>query len=405
MKNKFCALLFFCIFLFSCGKKGGIQTLNEEELFSLKYGNFEDEINLFGVDKIGKISTSLTMKDGFFYIVNGQNQKILSYNSYGDLLSIHYNEDFYDEKYNELLSKQNSMLWKGVSFPFEFDGKIAVDSKKYMYAVGIVPKERNEQDEDENLVYSQVVLRFSSDGTVLDYIGQQGPSGTPFPFIKQIYVTNQNELVVVCITTGGSCTFWFSSDGYLKYRIPLTQKDIPHEKFDFAEGEDDDIFISVENVVPDYSSQTLFVKVDYYKPYVDSESKISSGVNYLETVIYPLNVETGTYSKSIIVPPYEESVIQDFSKITYKIPYDFLGTAKNGWLYFLLSTQEGYSVQILNAKRQQLIKRVLPVNHNDVLFSSFDLSDEGIISAILAEKEKCRIVWWKTDSLIDSVIK
>ncbi len=405
MKNKFYALLFFCIFLFSCGKKGGIQTLNEEELFSLKYGNFEDEINLFGVDKIGKISTSLTMKDGFFYIVNGQNQKILSYNSYGDLLSIHYNEDFYDEKYNELLSKQNSMLWKGVSFPFEFDGKIAVDSKKYMYAVGIVPKERNEQDEDENLVYSQVVLRFSSDGTVLDYIGQQGPSGTPFPFIKQIYVTNQNELVVVCITTGGSCTFWFSSDGYLKYRIPLTQKDIPHEKFDFAEGEDDDIFISVENVVPDYSSQTLFVKVDYYKPYVDSESKISSGVNYLETVIYPLNVETGTYSKSIIVPPYEESVIQDFSKITYKIPYDFLGTAKNGWLYFLLSTQEGYSVQILNAKRQQLIKRSLPVNHNDVLFSSFDLSDEGIISAILAEKEKCRIVWWKTDSLIDSVIK
>ncbi len=405
MKNKFCALLFFCIFLFSCGKKGGIQTLNEEELFSLKYGNFEDEINLFGVDKIGKISTSLTMKDGFFYIVNGQNQKILSYNSYGDLLSIHYNEDFYDEKYNELLSKQNSMLWKGVSFPFEFDGKIAVDSKKYMYAVGIVPKERNEQDEDENLVYSQVVLRFSSDGTVLDYIGQQGPSGTPFPFIKQIYVTNQNELVVVCITTSGSCTFWFSSDGYLKYRIPLTQKDIPHEKFDFAEGEDDDIFISVENVVPDYSSQTLFVKVDYYKPYVDSESKISSGVNYLETVIYPLNVETGTYSKSIIVPPYEESVIQDFSKITYKIPYDFLGTAKNGWLYFLLSTQEGYSVQILNAKRQQLIKRSLPVNHNDVLFSSFDLSDEGIISAILAEKEKCRIVWWKTDSLIDSVIK
>ena len=28
-----------------------------------------------------------------------------------------------------------------------------------------------------------------------------------------------------------------------------------------------------------------------------------------------------------------------------------------------------------------------------------NLSDEGIISALLAEKEKCRVVWWKTDLL------
>ena len=220
-------LIFLTLFFYSCSRKNLLQSVSEEELFSLKYGNFEDELNLFGITNIGKVTTSITMKDGFFYIVNGQNQKILSFNSYGDLLSVYYNEDFYKEKFPLLFSKSTQGLSKAVSYPFEFDGKIVVDSKKYMYAVGIVPKERNEQDEKENLLYSQVVLRFSSDGTVLDYIGQQGPSGTPFPFIRKIYVNQENELAVVSNTNEGLCVYWFSSDGYLKYRIPVTQKDVP----------------------------------------------------------------------------------------------------------------------------------------------------------------------------------
>lgn len=392
-------LLFFTIFFYSCSRKNSLQSVSEEELFSLNYGNFEDELDLFGITNIGKVTTSITMKDGFFYIVNGQNQKILSFNSYGDLLSVYYNEDFYKEKFPMLFSKSTQALSKAVSYPFEFDGKIVVDSKKYMYAAGIVPKERNEQDEKENLLYSQVVLRFSSDGTVLDYIGQQGPSGTPFPFIRKIYVNQENELTVVSNTNEGLCVYWFSSDGYLKYRIPVTQKDVPLVSLEKLVSNVNELYVSVENVVPDYSSQTLFVKVDYYIPYIDAESKIKSGVNYYETVVYFLDLLTGTYRDSIVIPPYEQSVTEDFSKLTYKIPYDFLGVTKNGWFYFLLSTQDGYSVQIVNSKTQHVIKRSLSVNHDDILFSSFSLSDEGIISALLAEKEKCRVVWWKTDLL------
>lgn len=392
-------LLFFTILFYSCSRKNSLQSVSEEDLFSLNYGNFEDELDLFGITNIGKVTTSITMKDGFFYIVNGQNQKILSFNSYGDLLSVYYNEDFYKEKFPMLFSKSTQALSKAVSYPFEFDGKIVVDSKKYMYAAGIVPKERNEQDEKENLLYSQVVLRFSSDGTVLDYIGQQGPSGTPFPFIRKIYVNQENELTVVSNTNEGLCVYWFSSDGYLKYRIPVTQKDVPLVSLEKLVSNVNELYVSVENVVPDYSSQTLFVKVDYYIPYIDAESKIKSGVNYYETVVYFLDLLTGTYKDSIVIPPYEQSVTEDFSKLTYKIPYDFLGVTKNGWFYFLLSTQDGYSVQIVNSKTQHVIKRSLSVNHDDILFSSFSLSDEGIISALLAEKEKCRVVWWKTDLL------
>ena len=125
-------LLFFTIFFYSCSRKNSLQSVSEEDLFSLNYGNFEDELDLFGITNIGKVTTSITMKDGFFYIVNGQNQKILSFNSYGDLLSVYYNEDFYKEKFPMLFSKSTQALSKPVSYPFEFDGKIVVDSKKYM---------------------------------------------------------------------------------------------------------------------------------------------------------------------------------------------------------------------------------------------------------------------------------
>jgi hypothetical protein len=38
------------------------------------------------------------------------------------------------------------------------------------------------------------------------------------------------------------------------------------------------------------------------------------------------------------------------------------------------------------------------------MFYSINLSDEGIISALLARKDKANIVWWRTDSLIASIL-
>lgn len=407
MKKKFPVLMLipFVFGFFSCNDRSLVKSITEDDLFSLQYGNFEGEINLFGVNTIGNVNTSVTMKDGFFYIVNGQNQKILSFNSYGDLLSVYFNEDFYNEKYKGLASNSSAGVWKPVSYPFTFDGKITVDSKKYMYAVGIVPKDRNEQDEKDNLIYSQVVLRFASDGSVLDYIGQQGPSGTPFPFIRHIYTNSENELIVVCNTNEGILVFWFNSSGYLRYKIPVTIKDVPSISLDSLTSSINDVYISVENVVPDYSTRRLFVKVDYYVPSIDNDSKTQMGINYFETFVYPLDLSTGTYEKPLNIPPYEESVTENFGKITYKMPYDFLGVTKNGWMYFLISTDDGFAVELVDSDSQHVVKRVLPVNHEDVLFYSIDMSDEGIISAILAEKEKCRIVWWRTDSIIASILK
>ena len=127
---------FLSLLFYSCFNAEKILSIDEIKLFELNYGNFEEQLNLFDVSKIGAINTSLTMRDGFFYIVNGESEKILSLNSYGDLLSLYYSEDFYSGDKEKLRTKANPAMWKPVSYPFKLNGTVSVDSRKYMYSVG-----------------------------------------------------------------------------------------------------------------------------------------------------------------------------------------------------------------------------------------------------------------------------
>ena len=401
-----CAILLLCaVTLVSCARQGKILTMEEETLFSLPYGNFEDQLNLFSQDKAGAFKTALTMHDGFFYIMNGESEKILALNSYGDILSLYYNEDLYSTGPRVLSPQPPSANPKKIAYPFTMDGKITVDGRKYVYAACSIPKERSEQDENGTLLYSQVVLRISSDGSAVDYIGQQGPGGTPFSYITGLYATENNELVAICKTNDGLNVFWFAENGFLRNKIPLSIHDMPVLEKDDERFSEEDVSVTIENAVPDSAAGTLYVKADYYIPHIDEESKVRSGIDYLESRVYPLDIDTGIFGQSIGIPPYEEVVTEDFTRITYRLPYDFLGITKGGWLYFIVTTESGFSIEMIHSGTHSIIRRKLDVSHKDQLYYSFALSNEGIISALLADKNSARIVWWRTDSLIAALIK
>ena len=158
------------IIFFSCTESSGVISLDDNELFTLKYGNFEDQLNLFSLASPAPVRTSLAMRDGFFYIANGEAQKVLELNSYGDLLSIYYNGEgnptpsFADATDSQIVSTTR----KAVEYPFNSLGAIAADSRKYIYVVDQLPPERHEQDVENRLLLSQIVLRFASDGTFID---------------------------------------------------------------------------------------------------------------------------------------------------------------------------------------------------------------------------------------------
>ncbi|MDY6398117.1 MAG: hypothetical protein SPL22_10350 [Treponema sp.] len=397
-------LIVSCVFSFlmiSCSKSNQVHSVNENALFTLGYGNFEDELNLFDLARNGTISTYMTMRDGFFYIANGEAKKILELNSYGDLLSLYYNDEYLKDV---AFAGKNSIssTKKAIPYPFSTLGPVAVDSRKYIYAVDTLPTERQERDASNRLLLSLVVLRFDSNGKFIDYLGQQGPGGTPFPYIKNIYTTRENELVVVCTTNEGLVAYWFNIDGFLLYTVPVSKNTVP--KLKTNENEEAPAYISVENIIPDCSEHKLYVKVDYYMASMDSALKVQSGIDYYTTFLCPLNVDTALYDEPLEIPPYEYSVTENLTKEIYNLPFDFLGVTENGWFFFIVPNEEGFIVQMVQPDGQRIVKRALSVDHSKNLYYTLSLSGNGIISGLFVRNDNAQAVWWRTDSLLASFI-
>lgn len=403
-KNIFVALLIFLIFFgfFSCSKSETIQSIGETQLFELNYGKFAQQLSVSDLNNFGIVRYGISMQDGFFYIADGESQKIMELNSYGDLLTLFYNDDSETAKLLKNSTRPEESIHHEISYPFDYLGPIAVDSEKTIYVASAIPKDRQEQSDDNSVLYSQTVLRMSRDGSNIEYIGQQGPGGTPFPHIKRIFTTTKDELVVVCVSVQGRIVYWFTKDGFLKYMIPITKSTIPlmNEKNDNSE-----IFISIENVVPDPTDYKLYVQADYYSTYFDEDSKVQSGINYVQTFLYPFDIQSEVYEKPLSIPAYEEYVVSDYSKLTYRIPYDFLGVTKNGWKFFIIKTDSGFNIEMLQNENQRILRRQFKVDHNNVIFDSMALSLDGIITVLYLEKNSARIVWYRTDSLIDAILK
>ena len=60
---------------------------------------------------------------------------------------------------------------------------------------------------------------------------------------------------------------------------------------------------------------------------------------------------------------------------------------------------------MLQSENQRILRRQFVVNHNNILFDDMKLSPDGILTALYIEKEKARVVWYRTDSLIDAILK
>ena len=410
----FLITLLFILVNFSCSKNQTVSTIREEKLFTLNYGKYENELQLFNFANLGHINTKIFMKDGFFFISDDNAKKIMQMTSYGDLLGVIYNpetnpEPSFVRKFkntkNYSLSNQEisskTITQTAQKHLFNQISNISANSEKNIFVVDQIPNERQEQDLQTKTILKEVVLRFSNDGKFIDYIGQEGPGGTPFPFIKDIFVTKNNELIVTCITNEGHSVHWFNPSGFLKYTIPIKTEAIPL----FTNEEDDstDYFVTIDKIVPDFTKQKLFIKTDYHKTVIDAESNVQSGIEYYQTLLHPLNVENGQFEDFLVIPPYEDIVTDGFSKLTYNTAFDFLGITESGWFFFMIPDNTGYVIQMIQPNGQRIIKRHIDYNRDKTAYLNFTLSDNGIISALLATNENASVVWWRTDALIDSI--
>ena len=399
--KKCASCLLLSLSLAACREDGAVSTLKEDKIFSLDYGTFEDELNVFNLNQANQINTSVAMRDGFFFIANGESKKIMEMNSYGDLLSLYYNEEANPRPSFSNSADVVSTTRKATAYPFNEISSIAVDSRKRLYVVDKFPVERQELDEKDETVLSQIVLRFNEDVSFADYLGQQGPGGTPFPLIRSIYVTDDNELVVVSFRKSGCEVFWFNADGYLLFKVPISRDNIPDPHGTKAAER----FVTLEYVIPSYEGRILYLKADYSSSHMEGKIASQSSIDYDESLLFALNVETGTYSEPIIIPPYRESTVEGFGSEVHNIPYDFIGITDNGWMFFMVANEGGYDIQMVQASGTRILKRHLAMDRKKILYTAFNLSNAGILSSLNILGDKAQMSWWRTDSLIQAVIK
>ncbi|UTC67366.1 MULTISPECIES: hypothetical protein [unclassified Treponema] len=398
MKNlKKILLIVFIALLFACRRETPSE-LEREEKFSLNYGLFESELNLFNLNSTySRPDTQILMKEGIFYIVNSGGQKILKLSSFGDLLTFFYNPDTNIEPSFMKKDPQDvkATTRAAIKYSFNHPALLTVTSSKHLFVVDSVLDERIEYDHEENLALRDIILRFDENGNFVDYLGQEGFGGTPFPSIEGIHTNSSNDIIVVCRTQTSLKIYWYNSQGDLLYKIPIFFNAIPNP----YEGSDK-IFSSIDKIIPDFNNLYLYIKIDYYLEEKDAATKANLGVSYDKSCLYFLNIKTGKYDKKTDIDAYEATEVSGNESLTFKKVYEMIGITENGWCYLLTPTSKGYALEIMNLKSQKKYKKDLIVSSGEMFYNTFHVSSKGIISALLARDDKALVVWWRADKII-----
>ncbi|MGP1438833.1 MAG: LIC_12708 family protein, partial [Treponema sp.] len=239
-------ILFFCILLcFSCYKES-VQDMKREDLFSLSYGSFEDDINLSNLSKIpsNSVDSQVFMKKGFFYISNPGSKKVLKFTSFGDLLTVYYNGEFMpniiNKKSTDVLSTRES-----IQYPFNFPTFVVVAEDKNVYIVDGLTEDRIEYDIEDNIGLKNIVLHFNEKGEFIDYIGQEGYGGSPFPSIHALYSNNENEIIVVCKVNQSFRVYFYNNKGSLVNKHYISIEGLPDIYKDERQT-----YINIDRIIP-----------------------------------------------------------------------------------------------------------------------------------------------------------
>jgi hypothetical protein len=69
-------------------------------------------------------------------------------------------------------------------------------------------------------------------------------------------------------------------------------------------------------------------------------------------------------------------------------------------VFFYYPIETGFSILLLATDGSDEQRRgIINVGSDELMYSAFDVSDEGILSALLATNYEVKLVWWRTDKL------
>jgi len=379
----------------SCGKNTST-SIEREELFSLEIGPMEDQIALYSLDGTRGIrKTGFTMRDGLFYIADGNSGKIVRYNSYGDLLFMIYNDETNPIPLTlktNISEDEQATRWAH-THPLEEPGWIAVDSRKHIYVEDRLPFSERRSDPETRALLDGIILHFNQDGRFIDYLGREGIGGSPFPRIVGLSTSIRDELAVICRVPDGWDIYWFNASGMLLYLVKISSNKIP------AFPDWPQAFAVIDSVSASVDSRKLLVKVDYIHDTFDLSTNTRTGSEPVGSCIWTLNVEDdGTYSDAVEIPLFE--LIESGRQANIKVFYSMLGVANNGKALLYFPVENGYTLLFIDIITREQRRSNIRFSSEELGYNDFFLSTEGILCAMMSDNNSIKMVWWRTDRVI-----
>jgi hypothetical protein len=392
--------LMLCMsFFLSCAENNN-SSIEREDLFSFGIGRLEDELDMFALEGARSMrKTALKMRDGLFYISNGNGEKIAQYNSYGDLLFLIYNEETNPppmtlrEKIDGAVITRWAYRW-----PLHEPGYITVNSAKHIFVEDRLPPERHGFDMEQKTILDRLVLHFDADGKFIDYLGQEGKGGTPFPRIENIFTSIDDDLVVVCQLPAGRRIFWYDSLGNQIYDIYFSNNALPIPSGRFG------LTPSLDGVSIAPDERKIYLKIDYYREVMDESTNTVSGHESDRSCLWMINAGDAYFSENIDIPFFESSSIVNNRKTTENLLYSMFAVMNGGRVFLYYPIETGFSILILSTDGSDEQRRgIINVSNDELMYCTFDVSDDGILSALLATNYEAKLVWWRTDKLANEM--
>lgn len=403
VRNALAALATFVLatlFALASCTPGAPQLMPKETLFSLELGTLEDQIDLFQRPGLASPERSrFLFSDGLVLVSDGNARKVMELSSYGDLLSLYYNPDANPVPALAGTGPGGGQVKnrRAFGYPFAELGELALSDNNQLYVEDLVPSERRVFDPTLGAVLESRILRFDRDGKFLDFLGQEGIGGTPFPLVDRLTVTSHGELAVLCRTGSGWAAWWYDRAGNPVDKAVITFDSLPKAP-NLADPAS--LLSQLETVFPT-SDRKLLLKVDYYRQLLDPTSHSASGIQSAQSRIWTYDLASRSYQRSYALPVLKRLKSKDDPDPTGDRPYEFLGVSEGGLGFFLSSPEAGNRrFLVCRSDGSPVLERNIASDGSDALFAQYQVTRSGILVGFLSDGNGAQVVWWRTDKLL-----
>ena len=353
--------------------------LTGDELFSLGVGPLDEQLDLIRVAGVpAPHATRVAMRDGLFYVANGNARKVMQLSSHGDLLLLIYDPDRNPGPVGLAAGGSGVATRTAVAHRFRELSHIAVDSRQRILVV-------DGAGDEVSGGHGNVVKRFGPDGSYLDAIGREGRGSAPFPFVERLTVMADDTLVVTARTPEQWITYWYDGSGRLQDRLELAH----------AGRLGDEPGLVVRDLLPLLSQRRLLVFVEDWQ--ADEENGgATAGVR-----VYDLASRSVVASFAVPDAGPRRAAAEIGSAELAGPRYHPLGVTADGLLFLTRREDERTrSLLVLGRSGQVVLRRQWVLDESGLGYVALGMNDSGVLYGLLGAGDRARMVWWRGDLLV-----